>query len=481
MKKKVENRKLNQPYVYPLKSPMELDTLNSAKNLWVLGVVNLNLKIVSSSSDVYKLLVALDPISKKVLNFKLYAVINFKEKFDKQYTLSFLKKLLGNLCETLNNEQQYLIIHTSSSEEFNNTLWEKFFIKNASLIHSTDQDPDLSYFLKIWETTFFSLKIDLSSSILAKNEQEAVKILVNKIKCYNSFTKEKIKQEENKLQLYNKLDNYDTFTEKINASSDLSYDNANMLMLNFSNKIDLLTKITLCTYNNTEKINFVLQQLEENTNKIGKDTTILCSNLVKRRNGSKPSALLRRDGVNKDLFKQILETNKQYKQRSLPYSRFILTCTILYFTGMRISEIGLLTKNDILHLLHHGEVIVKRSKNNDVHKYKAPTFCKDYIPILEKHIQIVFTANQTVKGSILHSTYIKSINKKLKHIGKKTNKNLKSHSFRIGYVNTLLNGGVSIHDVSQIVGHSAISCTEPYIRFKNDHRIQSLVTDAFNK
>ena len=82
--------------------------------------------------------------------------------------------------------------------------------------------------------------------------------------------------------------------------------------------------------------------------------------------------------------------------RRIYKARFLVTCLILTFTGMRISECAKLTKKEIHQLLSSQKVQVFRSKTKDYHTYLCTEESLKYFDQLKEEIEMVFQKHDTL-------------------------------------------------------------------------------------
>ncbi len=164
------------------------------------------------------------------------------------------------------------------------------------------------------------------------------------------------------------------------------------------------------------------------------------------------------------LYSKRLKTHSQYM-----HARFVTAGVILFFTGMRISEVSSLTKEQVEGLKHTQKITVTRTKTHDFHTYHSSMKGSEILcaPIFNTYADIVFKRGEILRGTSLIKSFTRSFNKYMTIYLKPMHTNpVSSHSFRIGQVTNLLSAGrIPIENVSRLIGHKHIETTTRYYRF----------------
>ena len=151
--------------------------------------------------------------------------------------------------------------------------------------------------------------------------------------------------------------------------------------------------------------------------------------------------------------------------KRLQRARFLVTCLVLTFTGMRILECAKLTKKDIDELISSQKVKVFRSKTKDHHTYLCTFESLKYFHKLRDEIDLVFQNHRTFCGDCHISNYMAFIKTQFLKASKWIGVRLHTHSFRIGRVTHWLRGHIPIHKVQKLIGHKDIKTTILYDRW----------------
>ena len=179
-------------------------------------------------------------------------------------------------------------------------------------------------------------------------------------------------------------------------------------------------------------------------------------------------------------FSQILGCKRSKNCCRGTHSRFILTCAVLYFTGMRVNESGILTRKDLEFLIKNLYLQVYRQKTHDTHMYHISSSGARVLSSLTSHIDEVFHDSTTLRGSTTPRVFSRFVNRYLaKYVLSFPEEPVKSHSFRIGRVTTLLrDGSLPIHEVSKLIGHKNIETTIKYFRYSVSPAIQEQIDQS---
>jgi len=161
---------------------------------------------------------------------------------------------------------------------------------------------------------------------------------------------------------------------------------------------------------------------------------------------------------------------------------------LLYFTGLRVSNLLNLKIKNIKGLLYNGYTRVDLIKKGEIEH--LITLSNESKKILNNHYNcfhklykykvdedFFFTSVYDTKKPIHRSNFNKELNDILKIASKELNKNIKTHSFRTTYITDLLEIA-PLHVVKDIIGHKVVASTEIYYRSSLTHK-KSL--DILNK
>lgn len=183
-----------------------------------------------------------------------------------------------------------------------------------------------------------------------------------------------------------------------------------------------------------------------------------------------------RDAITIEEFEQILHMVDRFYQDPFVRARLKIGLILLYTTGLRISNLLVLTKRNVCLLALEGECQTAIIKGGAQRKtLYIGTKGKE---LFQKfHFELTHLClHQSNDGSTLFSTkwdsskpiskrsLIGQINNILKYASTIFGKHLRSHSFRASYITDLLDQGVPIEKTKDIIGHSHIGTTATYRR-----------------
>lgn len=174
--------------------------------------------------------------------------------------------------------------------------------------------------------------------------------------------------------------------------------------------------------------------------------------------------------------------NINQNKRQWPYRNLAIIST-LYYTGLRVSELCNLTysqleKDDISGGYIFKDVICKGNKERDVYLIaKGTSYLDDYIHRERANISgPLFT---TFYGKKLTRQYVGKIIKKIAKAAQLSEKDTaiietSPHRFRHERAYKLLQGGLSVSDVAEELGHASIQYVGLYTRRSDDERYRRL-------
>ena len=180
-----------------------------------------------------------------------------------------------------------------------------------------------------------------------------------------------------------------------------------------------------------------------------------------------------RDPVDNDLLTLFLANagSEARYQTDLKYSQLVITYTILYHTGVRINEIRTLTREHINNAIEISQFNLIHHKTKKAHIHVLSDKAIKDLQNLDTYLKIVFDKYQYrylfgKNKPMNKKSLIRMINRDLKSTCKlaKLPFNIKSHSFRINLITSLLKV-TSVHKVAEIIGHDDIRSTMKYQRY----------------
>jgi len=228
-----------------------------------------------------------------------------------------------------------------------------------------------------------------------------------------------------------------------------------------------------------KKIDYLVQETKARAEKDAAKETAR----AKRRSAKKQKL---RDTVSPADFQIVLNlVEDTYKEDHyvIIKARIRVAFILLYITGLRVSNLLLLSWNQLLQLLHEGETELLRIKGggrapkklylgsqgktilkqfkNEIHILKdTSSFSLDH-PVFTAQRQ--FTKNYQ-STPLNRENFNKQLNNILKKASVVLKKNIKTHSFRATFITELLEADTPIHKVKALIGHKRIEATAAYDR-----------------
>ena len=157
---------------------------------------------------------------------------------------------------------------------------------------------------------------------------------------------------------------------------------------------------------------------------------------------------------------------------------------LLYATGMRVSEIINLNLNDISIEQQHLRCTGKGSKQRIVPIYSSiATLLSTYInftrpKLVTKKSSDMKTVFVNSRGAKLTRQSIWLLTKEIVHATKI--KSFSPHTLRHSFATHLLEGGASLRNVQDLLGHSNISTTQIYTHI-NDNKLLEIYDKSFQR
>ena len=203
-------------------------------------------------------------------------------------------------------------------------------------------------------------------------------------------------------------------------------------------------------------------------------------NLVLARKLKRQSAkkLPRRDYVSIDEFYTVMfDLIPKFEDSKYIASRTRIACLIMYFTGLRVSNLLFLNVRNIKELMYNSlgtEVsIIKGGRPNqliavgsEAQKLLLDTFYDDICYILKNKNDDdpAFTSEKNLSTPLHRVTFTQNVNDVLKYASEEFHKNITSHSFRVSFINEGLLNDIPVHSMQKAIGHKKIQSTEFYLR-----------------
>jgi len=198
--------------------------------------------------------------------------------------------------------------------------------------------------------------------------------------------------------------------------------------------------------------------------------TIQIQNEQRRKPGRPQFSTVERLPIGRIEHEEILMHIAQCVVKESIATKLVEMCTILHHTGLRASELRLITKGDIMSAIVDGSRQGKFSLSNDTKtnttrlirlSKKGVAEFKELFDVGWKDEELVARLFLNKKGKVLGANgIVKLLNNNIK---KALGKLYSSHSYRAGYCTDLLNKGqVPANVVQKLVGHKNLQTTLRY-------------------
>lgn len=229
------------------------------------------------------------------------------------------------------------------------------------------------------------------------------------------------------------------------------------------NNLVYKTLVEIGSVNNN--LNLIRTENLEQFTSIKNDLNELKDGLLKKREKPMKKSKPLRDAIQKDCFFQMVYKPILRCEHKLAYSRFRISIILLFYSGLRLNEIKNLTKKDLFEIMKTLELQIYQSKVNRYKKVLFAEACAQLLEDFQENIDIIFKENEFLGGGISNLSWIRFINRRLVKYTSNENQIIRSHSFRIHYVTSLLKHA-PLQTVCEIVGHRSVNTTLRYNRNK---------------
>lgn len=176
-----------------------------------------------------------------------------------------------------------------------------------------------------------------------------------------------------------------------------------------------------------------------------------------------------RDPADNTVYNWIMRQHRKRKQRRISFLRFRIAITLLRHTGMRAAEVAEVTDQQIETAIEHGHLDVMLTKTQNTHRYMFTQAAREALRELQFERMTLFASHQKLAGFMSKKGWSGFINFHLKPAVQHFGLNLKSHSWRVGYITHLLKYA-PVQQAASIVGHRDIRSTIAYNRYVPDRK-----------
>jgi integrase len=199
--------------------------------------------------------------------------------------------------------------------------------------------------------------------------------------------------------------------------------------------------------------------------------------------------LPRREPITHEIYEFLIqEANALSYSKSFRGARLRLALSLLLITGVRISELLPLRLKQVETLFKKGWISIDRAKRGPLNhkafltvqgKKLLKNRLKDFeqVAYYKNPDSFIFTAEYSDEP-LKRDAWNRIINSFLKEASEKLDNkpNLRSHSFRIGYITDLWKDTSDLEFIRQVIGHSNIDTTSIYVDNLSEHERQKRMT-----
>lgn len=215
--------------------------------------------------------------------------------------------------------------------------------------------------------------------------------------------------------------------------------------------------------------------------------------LEKKERRKKRKRLPKRDPITNEIYSYLIEkVDKEYRETYLG-ARLRVALALLVCTGIRISELLPLKMSQLETLTAHNFIAIDRVKNGPAsHKAQLTKTGEGIIKKRAKDFEIlwyykdkdsyIFTA-QHGKKPLNRVSFSRVINLFLLEASKELpgQPNLKSHSFRYGFITEIWRDKKDIEFVRQAIGHAKVDTTSSYVQDLSDEERGKIMSQIGSK
>lgn len=176
-----------------------------------------------------------------------------------------------------------------------------------------------------------------------------------------------------------------------------------------------------------------------------------------------------RDPATGTIYQFLMNKKKKANERTESFYSFRIAITLLKHTGLRVNEIKDFTKQDILEFMETERLQVYQGKQNRHREIILSDKAAQDLRELKAEINYLFLKRTTLSDESTETSWIRFINRRLKETAKAFKLSLKSHSFRIDRVTSLLKIAPA-QKVMKLIGHNDIRSTMAYSRYDLDKK-----------
>lgn len=229
--------------------------------------------------------------------------------------------------------------------------------------------------------------------------------------------------------------------------------------------------------NKVDRIQRENEEISRSLNELLETEREIQQQRLKRKNRKR---LPKKDPITEEIYEFLIERSYRIQNETYQGARLRLALSLLVITGVRISELLFIKVDQLSNLFEKSWIRIDRMKRGpSSHKAfltrKGKAILKnrsrdfEIIQYSKKNDCYIFTP-QYSKNPLNREVFNKIINKFLKESVKEfpDQPNLKSHSFRIGFITELWRDTGDIEFVRQAIGHAKVNTTSSYVENLSD-------------
>ena len=251
-----------------------------------------------------------------------------------------------------------------------------------------------------------------------------------------------------------------------------------MLITGFSALLNQNQEILNKNENLENQITLLQQQITEVTNELERVRSVERAKEKRKEARAKRKRLPKGDPVTLEIYEQLITSIPGYDYKS---DRLRIAILILTITGIRGNELLPLKVNQLTTLITSYWISINRSKRGpSSHRaYLTPLGKKlmkernrdfEMIFLTKQDDAYIFTSEKEPYVPLRRDSITKEINKAMQNLAEKlpTKPNIKTHSFRIGFITQLWRDTNDIEFVRQTIGHIKVESTSSYVENLSD-------------
>ena len=442
--------------------PNELQSqfvVDKPDRVWVSDLAEVQINIKKRKEKV-AILFIMDVPTNEIYAIKVFLKDSNKGSIKINLVTQVIKKLVKE-----RNIKEELIIHTDRGAEYTSKEYYDFVQNHKYLIGSMSesskpkQNSVAERMVRTLKNQLVKVSLDVEKVNSLKGVQEFFQA---KAHFYN--TKVKVKKNENHtpVQAYQALINIKAnepdkiinfnYPNDQNVLYIKEYRQKGFAVLHNKSPITLLKETHQMAFTNSQDIQEFRREISEKVEAGFQEI----KQLVTPKEKVFRKHLPLRDPADNTVYMYLMRQKRKKRMRRIEWSAFRIAITLLGFAGLRVNEIKDLSFQQLNEFIDKKQMQIYQSKQN---KHRTLILSQQGYKMLcglKKDIQAVYYKRETLSGGVDKNSWIDFINKKLLDAAHHFGLNIKSHSFRVNFVTSLLKVA-PLQQVSEIVGHRDVT------------------------